>query len=254
MMNRFTELHWFNFPDREPKVFTNSLRNAMLSVGYDICKFGKPTYLYKYSGCILKLDDIAHSPATVEFLNKCGVDFYLGELLSIGTPDQDTIYNVVNCSDTDLRAPELDSIRNYILRNNLTNVTVYVGDYNIEKYTAYYSPHMKLVVKDIFLYSTKLMEPSVNGLRTNITFKFVNLNGRYTEYRHIIASFLKDKPAIMSWFHDKDLPVTTDWYDLTTWNSSITETLNGEIGIRIVDKPYSTFAQFSGKLEEVYAN
>ena len=51
----------------------------------------------------------------------------------------------------------------------------------------------------------------------------------------------------MSWFHDKDLPVTTDWYDLTTWNSSITETLNGEIGIRIVDKPYSTFAQFSGK-------
>ena len=254
MMTVFTELHWFNFPDREPRVFNTSLRKIMLSVGYDICKFGKPTYLYKHSGHIPNLDDIAHSPATIEFLNKCGVDFYLGEPLSVGTPVQDARYdNVVNCSDIDLRTPELDSIRNYVLRNNLTNVTVYVGDYNIEKYTAYYSPYMKLVLKDIFLYSTTLMEPTEPGLRTNITFKFVNLNGRYTEYRHIIALFLKDKPAIVSWFHDKDLPVKTDWYDLTTWNSSITETLNGELGIRIVDNPYSTFSQFSGKLEEVYA-
>lgn len=250
MRDFLTELYWFNFPDLKSKMYAEWLYDLMLSVGYDIRKFGKPTYLYQYNNHIQELSGITHSPSSIEYLNTCGIDFYLNEPLCLRTAIQASIYdNVIDCDDFDLRAAELDSIKDYIIRNRLTNVTVYVGDYNAEKYLVYYLPYMKVVVKDIFLYSTKCVDPIDSTLQVDFTHKFVNLNGRYTPYRHILASYLKDKSTIMSWFHDFDLPTKTDWYDLSTWDI----TLNSEIGIRLIDKPYNDIDQESIDLELVYA-
>ena len=252
MRDFLTELHWFNFPDLKPKIYASWLRNLMLSVSYDIRKFGKPTFIYQHNNHITELDEIIHNPEAVEYLNTYGIDFYLNEPLCLRTLDQESVYdNVIQYDDFDLRAAELDSIKEYIVRNKLTNLTVYVGDYNIEKYAKYYEPYMKLVVEDIFFYSTRYIVPNDTSLQLDFTHKFVNLNGRYTHYRHILASYLKDKSALVSWFHDVELPIKTDWYDLSTWDNQVE--LNSEIGIHIIDEPYEKFNQESFELEKVYA-
>ena len=243
------ELHWFNFPDLEPKLYATWLRNLMLSVGYDIRKFGKPTYLYQYNGFITELDNITHSPSAIAFLNTTGIDFYLNEPLCTRTLSQESRFdNVINVEDVDLRADELESIKDYVVRNSLTDVTVHVGDYNIEHYASHYLPYMKLIVDDIFFYSTQYVEPKDTRLQTDIKFKFVNLNKRYTDYRHIVASFLKDKSTRMSWFHERSLPSKSDWYDLSNWDYKITD----DIGIRIVDQSIDSVNQSSVELETVY--
>ena len=221
----------------------------MLSVGYDIRKFGKPTYLYQYNGFIRELDNITHSPSAIAFLNTVGIDFYLNEPLCTRTLSQESRFdNIINVEDTDLRADELESIKDYVLRNSLTNVTVYVGDYNIEQYAGHYLPYMRLVVNDIFFYSTQYVVPNDTRLQTDIKFKFVNLNKRYTDYRHIVASFLKDKSVKMSWFHERSLPSKSDWYDLSTFDYSI----DGSIGIQIIDQTIDNVDQQSVELETVY--
>lgn len=227
MMEDFwKQLHWYNIPELEskPSSFDDNqvLLRMLLAVDYNIYEKGKPTFLYLYNNTIPELDSISHSENAIIKLNNLGLDFYLYEPLFLRTITQDTHFdNVISCDDKDLRSEELDSILAYIKRNQLTDVTVYVGDYDIDNYLSYYSDHMKFVVKDLHILTVDPIEITDQSISASFTRKFINLNGRYSTYRHIIASYLSDKSTYSSWNHDTILPLQTEWYDLSTWDIEI---------------------------------
>ena len=235
-----------------------------MSVGYNIRKYGKPTFLYTHNHHIEQLDNIIHSPSGVSLLNEQGLDFYLNEPLCPRLVSQASYFdNIIKETDTDIFFDELDSIKNYIQRNNLTNVTVYVGDYNIEKYSKNYEKYMRLVTKDIFFYSKHYTEVPKPMLCDKFDYKFINLNSRYTLYRHVIASYIKNKQVLLSWFFEGLPPIKTEWYDFTDFDNNF---MLEEIGLRTLDQknaiisnPTDTYPlvevnQRSGELEEYYAN
>lgn len=251
MMEDFwKQLHWYNIPELEskPSSFDDNqiLLRMLLAVDYNIYDKGKPTFIYLYNNTIPELDLINHSESTTCSLNSTGVDFYLYEPLFLRSIDQNSDFdNVVSCDDKDLRSEELDSILDYIKRNQLTNVTVYVGDYNASEYLGYYTNHMNIVVKDLHLLTVNPIEVNDESISPNFTKKFINLNGRYSTYRHIIASYLRNKSTYSSWNHDAVLPQNTEWYDLTNWNYNVVSNIDSVLSPSTVDN-------FTGQLESYY--
>lgn len=257
MIDFWKQLHWYNIPELDSKAssFDNDkvLMKLMQSVGYDIYSMGKPTFLYLYNMVISELDDINHSFDVVNSLNETGIDFYLYEPLSVKTLEQSSHFDNVVFSDSDIRADELDSILQYIQRNGLTNVTVYVGDYEVEKYLSYYTPYMNLVVKDLHFMNLDPIHPKDKGLSFGFSRKFINLNGRYCLHRHILAAYLSKRSTHMSWFHNHELPKETEWYNLNDWDSAIVEKLDVDLSPKFLDcADFSVLDQTSPSLEKYY--
>lgn len=257
MEDFWKQLHWYNIPglDSKPSSFDPDkiLMKLMRSVDYDIYSVGKPTFLYLYNMVIPELDDINHSSGVVETLNETGIDFYLYEPLSVKTLDQASHFDNVVFSDSTIRADELDSILRYVQRNNLTNVSVYIGDYEAEKYLSYYTLHMNLVVRDLHLINLYPIHPKDKGFSFGFSRKFINLNGRYCLHRHILAAYLSKRSTHMSWFHDHDLPKETEWYNLNDWDSTVVEKLDYDLSPKFLDcVDLSILDQTSPLLEKYY--
>lgn len=257
MQDFWKQLHWYNVPDLETKTSSfdsnGILERIMLSVGYNINAKGKPTFVYLYNLMIPELDTIKHNSYAVDSLNTTGLEFYLYEPLSIKTLEQSSHYDNIVKVGSEIRAVELDCILQYIQRNKLTNVTVYVGDYEIEKYLGYYLQHMKIVTKDLHLSTIEPIRPMGTANPESITHKFISLNGRYTTYRHIIASYLSSLSTHLSWFYDIELPKQTEWYDITLWDETITEKLNFNLSSSFLDATdISNVNKVSPELEKFY--
>ena len=92
------------------------------------------------------------------------------------------------------RAIELDSILRYVTLNNLTNVHVWSGDYDIAKHYPYYTDKLNLHCDDIFLltftYTEGLIPKRGKLLNNKETFakRFISTNWRYTKQMHNISS------------------------------------------------------------------
>lgn len=257
MKDFWKQLHWYNIPNLDSKKSSfddnNVLMRIMLSVGYNIYSQGKPTFLYTYNRDIPDLNDIDHSPDVVESLNETGLDFYLYEPLSVRTLDQTSHFDNVVFSDADMRADELDSILHYIQRNKLTNVNVYVGDYEADRYLTYYTPYMNLIVKDIHFMSLYPIHPKHKGVSLGLTRKFVNLNGRYCLHRHVLAAYLNKRSVHMSWFHDTALPKQSDWYNTDLWERDIVDKIDFDLVPRYLDcADLNNIDQNSIELETYY--
>lgn len=107
-----------------------------------------------------------------------------------------------------LYSPEFEKVNDFVSRNNLTNVTVCTGFYNLDKFIQRQYPSLKFKTKDIFLSSCarssdKTTVSSYDVLESvppadSIEYKFWSSNKRYEGYRHLIAAYLLDKPALIS--------------------------------------------------------
>lgn len=234
--NILKDLHWVNIPDLPSKDETlqhPSIRYALNEKIPD--SDTDPIFIYMHNGKISQLDKIKHSKPTIKYLNTIGLKFYLYEpLCSYAT---NFAYNKINqnhhnagfyseflktesyASNQMMRADELDSIYRYAWNNTLTNITVYTGDYNVEKYYNYYSPRLKLECNDLFL----LMQQKIQGLETepllDFKKKFINLNWRYTKHRHLIAAFLASSNSHVSFYFRGDLGnvSTASWVRYGKW-------------------------------------
>lgn len=258
MKDFWKQLHWYNIPELKSKASSfddkKILKRILSSVDYDIYADGKPTFLYLYNMSITELDAINHSNSAIDTLNSTGLDFYLFEPLSIKTPKQSSHFdNVVFSNSVDIRADELDSILNYVQRNRLTNVTVYVGDYEVEKYLAYYLPYMQLVVKDLHLLTVEPLPQKNKGISLGFSRKFISLNVRYCTYRHIIAAYLSSRSCHLSWFHNVGLPKQTEWYNIDLWEREIVDKLDFNLSPKYLDiSDLANLNQIAPELEQYY--
>lgn len=246
-----TMLHWFNIPKLPEKL--ESLRTPYTKVIREKLLDDTPTYLYMYNGFINELEEIRHEKDDIEYLNHHGIKIYLNEPLcsyiqgspvkrendKIGTKHSMWFYSEFS-SETkpeSLRADELDSILKYIQHNNLTNVTVCTGDYDVEKYYPVYTDKMKLVTDDIFLKSLFHLtrNPSV-PMTKKFNKKFICLNWRYTRHRFLIAAYLATKSCNLTWYFKAGPSVLNQspWLDIfgkwpTEYSTQFSSILNGII-------------------------
>ncbi len=194
------KVHWYGFDDliTKPNSFDHLLVRLLYAIDYD---FSYPLITYLHIKRMFDLEAIRHDPSYVDKLNQTGITIYLNEPLSL------------YYEDDILMAAELDSILTYTQNNGLTNVTVHTCDYRCEELLPHYST-LKLITDDIFI---KTIIRTVATLPTDqFTKKFINLNWRYTDHRHLVASFIHQLDSHCSWKYSVDDAVVQlyDWVNI----------------------------------------
>lgn len=148
----------------------------------------------------------------VNVCNKKGLKIYLWEPLSTYDTRKPTHNLYVNWSADELefiRAKELDSIHEYVVRNNLTNVDVYCPSYKCKIYFQEFYPKIKLNCTPVgWIYPATINVREEEGTYDAdlITKKFWCGNWRYASHRHCIASYLVDKTDSynISWLYESN--------------------------------------------------
>jgi hypothetical protein len=198
-----------------------------------------PTFVYMYNQHLTELETIQHTDRAIEQLNKHGLKIYLNEPLCsyvVNSPiiqssdkkQTGTKHNMWFYSEFDhrtdlqeMRADELDSIQHYVKKNNLTNVSVYTGDYGVDAIYPHYTADMKLLTDDIFIKTQYNLHRENNfTIKNSFTKKFICLNWRYTRHRFIMAAYLAKTSSIISWFFKADMSVLnySPWLNVfETW-------------------------------------
>lgn len=193
----------------------------------------KPFMLYMDNGYIKQLDQMIHDDDTIQKLNKEGLRIYLYEPMCAykvdsehkKIPHNQVFYSEFNGAEDkkELRVEELDSIHMYAKRNSLNNITVYTGDYNIQLHYTHYDS-LKLLTNDLCLKTTTpIQKVNKSKLRQiNISKKFLCLNWRYTKHRNLLAAFLAQKSAHLSWYFDTPYDILRQnlFFDLERWKIS----------------------------------
>lgn len=192
-------IHWYGFPKLEtkPESYHNSLIRILCAIDYD---YTYPLLVYPMDTRLPDLEKITHTDT--EYLNTVGITIYLNEPLNV--------YN----SDGEMRAIELDCILAYIKHNNLTKVTVHTCDYRCNDLLPYYTQHMVLLTDDVFI---KTIFPHKATLsQDRFTKRFINLNWRYTNHRHLTAAFLSQMDSHYTWKYVVDDSVLSayDWINI----------------------------------------
>lgn len=175
---------------------------------------------------ILCLQQEPHTQEEVEYMNTTGLNIMLFEPLCLyhatwKLPEYSAsfnrhsvhnfgFYSEFGNNNNDLsnaRAVELDCILEYVYKNNLTNVTVFTGDYGVEK-LSHYNKEMNLICKDVFLDTQVIFDNILDvPYKQNIEHKFFSSNWRWSTARHVIDCVLSDKSSITSNFYDCDLDI-----------------------------------------------
>ena len=205
-----------------------------------------PHMIFGSKGYIPQLENKVYDQTTINYLNKYGLNIYLYEVLTFSKelaprPDFkikkdsnliDTILDsygesmVFECHQSEynsLKCYELESISLFAKKNSLNNINVYTCHYNIAFIKDKY-PNINLFCKDLHLasmvdypvedvYPFQKVEPL-----SLIETKFVSPNWRYHSTRHLLMTYLIDKPGIYSWYYkgtQKQLENNL-WFDLST--------------------------------------
>lgn len=228
-------IHYYNIPDLE--TINESTSPLMLRL-VEACNNnnGNPWMVYMLNERINQLSEIRHTPEAIQYLNDRGLVIYLYEPICsyiegakqlrppTGTKHTRWFYSEFRekIDPVKMRCDELDSIREYIINNNLTNVTVKTCDYDIDKYYPYYLTHMNLVTDDLFVKTIIPTNPENPEIAHKFTRKFICLNWRYTPHRHLIAAYASTKDSLVSWYFRSDLyTIHKDvWYNIYGWEKS----------------------------------
>jgi len=207
------------------------LNDANDSLGDNMARVidhSEPSYIYMANGRIHDLETVVHSKQEQKLLNNQHVHVYLYEPLCSYIVDDEfvnthTIFNngfyseFPNSIDLDkVRAAELDSVLIYANNNNLNNVVVHTGDYNVADYYPHYTPHIKLVCNDLFLKSYTFVDRVLKEPKPQFQKKFISTNWRFTAHRAIISSILCKKSCHLSWFYQFKPEILNDtpWFDI----------------------------------------
>lgn len=223
--------YWYNVPDRpvSEAAFSPDLCLDLINIPD---RLDRPFCIYKSNGPIKDLEQTEHSEDTVKYLNQKGLSIYLTEPICSyidgwvppnvhSTKHTMWFYSEFNKGEDigKLRADELDSIKIYIEKNKLNNVTVHTGDYGIEFYYKYYLQYMNLITDDLFLKTIHDLYSVADFPEPIFSKKFICLNWRYTKHRHIMASYVSQLDSHVSWYYKTSLSDLTyklwfPWTDL----------------------------------------
>jgi hypothetical protein len=224
-----------------------------------------PHLISTVCGSFTNLNQINYNLAIVEYLNTKGLNIYFYETIFLDTgtkrnsltDEGQLIYSTIKNSLIGFESTksnlanmycfEFEKIQEFVLRNKLTNVTVYSGDYNVEKYFANLYPNLKFATQDIYLVSlfkhatdkfTSYEYAAEWKLNNDIQYKFWCGTRRYEGYRHLTVAYLLDRSALCSYQYkiedspfgvfdtnpNRTSPLWGElqnylWFDLTRWES-----------------------------------
>ena len=233
----FTQgLFWKNLPSKKIKnsslkIFTHLEQNTFFK------KVDAPALLYTGTNNI-DFSDLYKDPKLLSKLRKRSPQVFLYEPVSYyieGSQDHSLGYYSEFHSKHNLsgkvRADELDSIQKFA-KDIGTIVTVHSCDYQLNKYVGQHYPNLKLLCNDLFLRQACLSWMPDVVYNRNITKPFWCGNGRYTIHRHIIMSYLADKPGNYSWHFKshKDFD-SNNWAKVVDW----VEDINLKEGSELLD-------------------
>ena len=204
-----------------------------------------PYIIFGSKGYIPQLENKTYDADTIAHLNSNGLDIYLYETLTFTKQLEnkpnfklkknsnllDTIISaygksmLFECHQDDydsLLCYELESISQFAKQNNLTNVKVNTCHYNIDFISGKY-PNIKLQCNDLHLASmVNYPEEDVYPFQTIeptdlIKTKFISPNWRYHSARHLLMTYLVNKPGIYSWYYTGTLDNLKNnlWFDLS---------------------------------------
>lgn len=189
---------------------------------------------YMNNRYIKDLDDIIHDQDAIDVLNNDGLHIYLYEPLcsyhkdAIPEKDSGIIHSQGFYSEfkhpvdpDDLRAEELDSILSYATRNNLTNVTVHTGNYNVDVWYTHYNK-LNLICDDLFLKTLRKIENLDETFKNQFNYKFICLNWRFAKHRQLVSTFLAGDAGHLSWHHKADFDTLSKnlSFDLSRWEQT----------------------------------
>lgn len=176
-----------------------------------------PFFVWTGSGPIAQLQKIDLSESTIESLNNTGLNFYMYEPLGMRVAN----YNgrsyegeLLGEIPIDLvESNDLISINMFAEKFQLTNITVFVCDYNISKLQPLYK-NLKLKCLDFFLRSIHYRD-YYSLIENNFTKRFWCGNWRYVPHRHIVTAYLVNFDGNYSWnlSCDYDTIKNNNWFD-----------------------------------------
>ena len=233
-----------------------------------------PHLIITACGSFPHLDSVRYTQDIVENLNNVGLNIYIYETIfldtgknkrkSLNAPKTDINnldlieeYNNIKHSLVGFESTsnnlenmycfEFEKIQEFIERNNLTNVTIYTGDYNLSKYFSNLYPRLTFKTQDICLVSFfkesisqftsyEYITDQTPANENSIEYKFWCGTRRSEGYRHLVVAYLLERSSLCSYqFKVEDSPFrifdidknrTTPlwgelqnylWFDLSLW-------------------------------------
>jgi hypothetical protein len=184
-----------------------------------------PYFFYTGTGKISRLSKIQLTEKNVNYFNKKGLKFYLYEPLTPREKNKNYTngyYSEFKTNDCkEIEFEELKSISDFVIKNNLKNVTVYTCDYNVKKLENFYA-NLKLVCYDTFIRHAVSKILQSNNVPNTIQKKFFCTNWRYTPHRHLVMCYLSKLDGNYSWYFNTDFKNTipdTNWFSFNDLSS-----------------------------------
>lgn len=218
-------LHWNNikgFPTSKQSLSNSNFVDFNVNFSN-----GSPFILFLQAFDLSEITKISHSNYTKSFLNRTGLRIYLYEPLSLRILENQYNFSYFSefSADTDstlLRASELDSIKEYVVKNNLTNVTVYTCDYAVEHHLPYYKQWFNTVCDDVFIKQIRVFPPYTFD-KTKLCKKFMIPNWRYSKHRHLVTAYISKMSSNISWYFKCDFEILKNnlWFNLDSWKNTL---------------------------------
>ena len=196
------DIFWNNIPYRKEKVLKNLdfLEQSLIKNSF-LRDLKNPYYIWTGTGRIHKLEKLILNSKIQNRLRKKEIYFFLYEPLCLKIND---VYNrsfysefAANDSLDNVISEELESIKIFVKKNNLSNFKVFTSDYNIHLLKKY--SDIKINCLDVFLRDVACSYRTPLNLENNITKKFWCGNWRYTAHRHLVTSYLSNLDGIYTW-------------------------------------------------------
>lgn len=226
------------------KIIMNSgevLRNSLDTKDYNFFDYYKDHFKDQYFdqlktphlilisvGTVFAIEQLIYDNETIDYLNQNGLEIYLWDNLFISNskerkilsidghgdhlPDNikakghDIIFNFNLTDDlTNFYSFELESIKKFVIANNLKNVTVYTNEYETDKVFEKKYPEFKLKGANIFVMTYRRTiaasfdDAKVKNHVGKLENKFLSLSLRYEVHRHLIIAYIINKSSIVSW-------------------------------------------------------
>jgi len=215
----------FNFPYHSDQIELGTVAESMMeALPPSVYDPDVHTLVYNANMNILALDQIEHTKSDIEKLNTNGLDIWLFEPLCGYYVDDPAAphwnkHNAgfyseftpqVHPEENLYRARELDSIRDYALKWNLTNVRVHTGDYEADRFFPFYADTIKVLTDDLFLRALSLFDNFDISAKTRFKTRFICTTWRWTPVRQLVNGLLANKSAMLSWTFKADADVLDD--------------------------------------------
>lgn len=163
-------------------------------------KVKTPYAIYMPVGSIDYFDDIDSITPTAskQLIDEKGLKIYLCDSLStyeIGVESYTMYVEYESTDNKNIRSQELDSISEYVKRNKIKNVEVYVPNYGVEHVFSSIYPELKLMCSPAgWIYPATInIQPNFDLDTDKIKKHFWCGNWRYATHRHFIASYIASK-------------------------------------------------------------